>query len=320
MLSALCSSHSSARHQVRVAPAPPAGLALSPAPLPTLLRQKVSFTSILQEILTREASQPILSISRRDEPPPKECLELVTGATLRLRGEYMSRQQRATTALRDKLRALAALVDTHRECVQQLQRATTALRDKLRALAALVDTHRECVQQLQVFSRDPRVGRERRVASGAPAAVGARGDAAPHRHARSAPARHQAARRQEGRGGTFCTCSAVKVAWGASGASPAERQLLSELVETRRHPAARRQAGRGGTICRCSAVTGASGASPAERQLLSELLKKWQEDYKRKDVALGKSHSDTIASVLQQHPLWHEKRAPIPEASHYPPD
>lgn len=29
-------------------------------------------------------------------------------------------------------------------------------------------------------------------------------------------------------------CSAVIRAWGASGASPAERQLLSELVETRR--------------------------------------------------------------------------------------
>lgn len=29
-------------------------------------------------------------------------------------------------------------------------------------------------------------------------------------------------------------------------------------------------------------------------------LKQWQNEYKKKDIALGKSHSDTISSILQQ--------------------
>ncbi|XP_060806520.1 nucleoporin 88 isoform X1 [Amyelois transitella] len=84
-------------------------------------RQKMSFTAIIQEILTRDVSQPILNVNKAEEPSPKESLEIVTQATMKLRAEYMSRQQRACDALHRKLHALQALMKQHQSWAQDLQ-------------------------------------------------------------------------------------------------------------------------------------------------------------------------------------------------------
>ncbi|KPJ21143.1 hypothetical protein RR48_00097, partial [Papilio machaon] len=53
---------------------------LEPDDLNKLLKekQKLSFVTIVQEILAREASQPLLHLRRSesDQPSPKDCLEV----------------------------------------------------------------------------------------------------------------------------------------------------------------------------------------------------------------------------------------------------
>ncbi|PZC82608.1 hypothetical protein B5X24_HaOG210052 [Helicoverpa armigera] len=195
-------------------------------------RQKLSFTSIVQEILTRDVSQPLLTLSTKHEPSPKECLEFLTQATLKLRGEYISRQQRVCDAIARKLQALRNLSNSHQDWLQDLQKEiddvqlqSTVLKEK----CMLAEKHQDDLKY---------------------------------------------------------RCSAVirKIRCSAP-ATPAERELLSELERYRR-----------------------CGERLSEQiQLLkqhaqhkSNELEKFHLDYKKKDIALGKSHSDTISSILQQ--------------------
>ncbi|XP_026314573.1 nuclear pore complex protein Nup88 isoform X2 [Hyposmocoma kahamanoa] len=182
-------------------------------------RQKLSFTAIVQEILTRDVSQPILKINKKDEPSPKESLEFVTQATLKLRGEYVARQLRARDAVLRKLRALAALGAQHAAWLGDLQKdvgdvknQSTALKEK----CALAEKHQDDIKY---------------------------------------------------------RCSA------------ALRALLAELLTYKRQAERLQQQIR---------------ALKDHANDKSEELKKWQDEYKRKDIALGKSHSDTISSILQQ--------------------
>nr|XP_049698931.1 nucleoporin 88 [Helicoverpa armigera] len=195
-------------------------------------RQKLSFTSIVQEILTRDVSQPLLTLSTKHEPSPKECLEFLTQATLKLRGEYISRQQRVCDAIARKLQALRNLSNSHQDWLQDLQKEiddvqlqSTVIKEK----CMLAEKHQDDLKY---------------------------------------------------------RCSAVirKIRCSAP-ATPAERELLSELERYRR-----------------------CGERLSEQiQLLkqhaqhkSNELEKFHLDYKKKDIALGKSHSDTISSILQQ--------------------
>ncbi|XP_063541223.1 nuclear pore complex protein Nup88 [Cydia strobilella] len=280
-LSAILSRTSVARHLVctagpRAKLHPPVGLALTPPPLPALLvlctdatvlsrmlepydledqlykelqlrnpaleqddinnilkeRQKLSFTAIIQEVLARDVSQPILNINSKEEPSPKESLEFLTGATLKLRGAYMSRQQRAADAVARKLTALHALSNQHDKWYNDLKRDiedVTLESAVLKEKALLAEKHQDDIKY---------------------------------------------------------RCSAVIRQLRASApATAAERELLAELERYKR-----------------------SGELIAEQiQLLKKHARnkhdefnKWQDEYKRKEIALGKSHSDTISSILQQ--------------------
>ncbi|XP_026740198.1 nuclear pore complex protein Nup88 [Trichoplusia ni] len=275
VLSAMCGGRSSARHAVCAAP-PPAGLALAAAPLPCMLvlcgdctllartlepfdleellhkelqlknpaleqddiinilkeRQKLSFTTVLQEILTREVSQPILNIKKNEEPSPRECLELLSQASLRLRGEYMSRQAVAAGALRRKVSGLRALAQQQARWLPELAAALQRARDHARELSdkcVLADKHQDDLKY---------------------------------------------------------RCSAVIRRLRASASpTPAERELL--------------------TVLRRYQLCGERLAEQIRTLKLhasnkTEQLEKWNEEYKKKDIALGKSHSDTISSILQQ--------------------
>ncbi|KAJ8711495.1 hypothetical protein PYW07_008737 [Mythimna separata] len=280
VLSAMCSRSSVARHLVctgtGAALAPPVGLALTSPPLPKLLvlcaesnlvartlepfdleeqlykelqlknptleqddinnilkeRQKLTFTSIVQEILTRDVSQPILQISKKAEPSPRECLEFLTQATLKLRGEYISRQQRVSDAIARKLHSLRSLSNQHQEWLQDLQKEiddvqldSTVLKEK----CMLAEKHQDDLKY---------------------------------------------------------RCSAVirKIRASAS-ASPAERELLAELERYKR----------------CGERLGDQILMLKQHaQHKTEELEKWHSEYKKTDIALGKSHSDTISSILQQ--------------------
>ncbi|CAH2094137.1 unnamed protein product [Euphydryas editha] len=84
-------------------------------------RQKLSFTTIIQEVLERKVSQPILKLDKKDEPSPKECLELLTQSTVKLRGEYIARQRRAADVIARKLTAARALAAQHAAWLADLQ-------------------------------------------------------------------------------------------------------------------------------------------------------------------------------------------------------
>lgn len=274
VLGALCVRSSVARHVVASAAA--AGLALSAPPLPRLLvlvgaatlvprtlepfdleeqlykelqlknptleqddinnilkeRQKLSFTSIIQEILTRDVSQPILQISKKEEPSPKQCLEFLSQATLKLRGEYISRQQRACDAIARKLQALRSLSNQHQDWLQDLQKEigevqlqSTVLKEK----CMLAEKHQDDLKY---------------------------------------------------------RCSAVVRAGRACSAPcAAERALHAELQQHART---------GRTLQQHIAQLKAHAAYRAQE------MEKWESEYKKKDIALGQSHSNTISSILQQ--------------------
>ncbi|KAI5633638.1 nuclear pore component domain-containing protein [Phthorimaea operculella] len=195
-------------------------------------RQKLSFTSIIQEILTRDVSQPILKISKKEEPSPKESLEFLTQATLKLRGEYLSRQQRALDAIARKVNALRTLSKQHGNWIKDLQAdiddvtlTSTVLKEK----CALAEKHQDDIKY---------------------------------------------------------RCSAViRNLRASSSATPAERALLSELERYKKSGERFEEQIR---------------ALKKHANEKNEELKKWEAEYKRKDIALGKSHSDTISSILQQ--------------------
>ncbi|XP_028026882.1 nuclear pore complex protein Nup88 [Bombyx mandarina] len=195
-------------------------------------RQKVSFTAIIQEILAREASQPLLHLDRRAEPGPRDCLELVTQATLALRGEYVRRQQRAAAALARKLHALGALARQYRDWAADLQNELEQARQQSAAL------REKCIV---------------------------------------------AETRQEDLNNR---CSAVLRQLRQSAAvSEAEGALLDEL---RQHARTHRRA-----LPRLHALRERARTHAAQ-------MEKWRTEYKKKDIALGRSHSETISSVLQQ--------------------
>ncbi|XP_072934674.1 nucleoporin 88 [Epargyreus clarus] len=280
ILTAICSRPSAARHLVCTSgagqPSPPVGFAVSPPPLPTLLilcndgvlltrtlepydledrlykelqlknpglnqddinnilkeRQKLSFTTIIQEILAREVSQPLLNLNKSEELDPKEALELLTQATLKLRGEYMSRQQRAADAIRRKVATLAALGAQHDDWAAELRKEITEMQSKTAELKNKLSLANKIQEDMKY------------------------------------------------------RCSAVvRSLRSAARTTAAERELLEELE---RHRA------RGDQLAdRIKLVKEHALYKRAE-------LKQWQEEYKKKNTALGKSHSDTISSILQQ--------------------
>ncbi|CAG9103965.1 unnamed protein product [Plutella xylostella] len=195
-------------------------------------RQRLSFTSIIQEILAREVSQPLLRLNRKDEPEPQEALEFLTQATLKLRKEYISRQQRALDAIRKKsgnMRALrrqqAAWQSDLQKDIEEAKQQSEVLKEK----CALAERNQEDLKD---------------------------------------------------------RCSLViRQLQARSPATAAERQVLAELQafkdmrdnfeeHTRR--------------------------LKLRQQDNMEQMKKWKEDYKKKDIALGQSHSETISSILNQ--------------------
>ncbi|RVE45530.1 hypothetical protein evm_009795 [Chilo suppressalis] len=279
-LSSLCSQPSTARHIVCTSTTgrvdPPAGVVISPAPLAKVLvlcpdstllprtiepydleeqlykelqlknpaleqddidkllkeRQKLSFSSIVQEILSREVSQPILNLNKEQPPALNHMLQFLTQATLRFRGEYMSRQQRATDALLTKLRAQNALKVQHKQWLQDLQQdveevqiQSTALKEK----CMLAEKHQDDFK--------------------------------------------------------YRCSTVVRELRGSCGVSAAERELSDQLS---RYQQLALQLQR--------QITRLQHHATHQRNQMKE----WQEEYKKKDIALGKSHSDTISSILQQ--------------------
>ncbi|XP_050666728.1 nucleoporin 88 [Leptidea sinapis] len=279
VISIICAKSSSARHLVctsdRVA-RPPVGVALSPAPLHHVLvlccggdlltrtlepfdmeeglykeiqlknpmldeddmkklfkeKQKVSFTSILMEILSRDMSQPILKMEPATEPSPKECLEILTEATVKLRNEYMSRQERATRALRAKLEALRSLGNHQRDWQKMLLEDIAHVHLKWGALKS---------------KREQAVNKQEDI-------------------------KHRCA-------------VAIRYVRSTSRVSPAELEMVKRL-EQYKHKADT-------LLTRTRALR-----DHADDHL--EKIKKWQEEYKKQNVVLGKSHSETISSILQQ--------------------
>ncbi|CAH2051702.1 unnamed protein product, partial [Iphiclides podalirius] len=195
-------------------------------------KQKLSFTSIIQEVLARESSQPILHLDHRAQHSHQDCLELLSQATSRLRGEYMARQERAGGALQRKALALRRLADHHAAWRRDLLEEIGRVKEKAKLLKekrALAEKHQEDLKY---------------------------------------------------------RCSAVvRLARCSMGPSAAERELLAELQRHRRSGDALQQ----------QLQTLRQHAHHKSTE-----LKKWHEEYKKKDTALGKSHSDTISSILQQ--------------------
>ncbi|XP_046964293.1 nuclear pore complex protein Nup88 [Vanessa cardui] len=194
-------------------------------------RQKLSFMTIIQEVLERKVSQPILKLDKKEEPSPKECLELLTQSTVRLRGEYMSRQQRAGDVIARKLSALRSL--------QQQQ----------------LHWRRDLMEEVENLKVNSKILREKR----------------------DLAEKHQEDLKYR--------CSSAVRALRVGGASAEERRAVAELLAHQRAAAALAQ--------RLHALA----QRAAQRDLQ---LKKCQEEYKKKDTVLGKSHSDTISSILQQ--------------------
>ncbi|XP_050353493.1 nucleoporin 88 [Nymphalis io] len=194
-------------------------------------RQKLSFMTIIQEVLERKVSQPILKLDKKEEPSLKECLELLTQSTVRLHGEYMSRQQRAGDVIARKLSAL-----------QALQRQQLLWR-------------RDLLDEVENLKLKSAILKEKR----------------------DLAEKHQEDLKYR--------CSSVVRSLRAGGCSEEERRALSELLQLQRAAGALGE--------RLRALR--DGARRRERQ-----LKKCQEEYRKKDSVLGKSHSDTISSILQQ--------------------
>ncbi|XP_037292729.1 nucleoporin 88-like [Manduca sexta] len=198
-------------------------------------RQKLTFSSIIQDILTREVSQPILHTDRRHEPSPKECLETLSSACVRLRGEYVRRLARAAAALADKLRAVHTLAERQRGWLHALQKEI----DDVQLQSVVLEEKRLLAEKHQ--------------------------DDIKYR------------------------CSAVVRGLRAScRASPAERELLAELHTYKR--------------CRERFADQIQQLKQHSKRNAEE-INKWQEEYKKKDAALGKTHSDSIQSILQQQTL-----------------
>ncbi|KAG7303657.1 hypothetical protein JYU34_012207 [Plutella xylostella] len=195
-------------------------------------RQRLSFTSIIQEILAREVSQPLLRLNRKDEPEPQEALEFLTQATLKLRREYISRQQRALDAIRKKsgnMRALrrqqAAWQSDLQKDIEEAKQQSEVLKEK----CALAERNQEDLKD---------------------------------------------------------RCSLViRQLQARSPATAAERQVLAELQSFKDMRDAFEEHTR---------------RLKLRQQDNMEQMKKWKEDYKKKDIALGQSHSETISSILNQ--------------------
>ncbi|XP_045539261.1 nucleoporin 88 [Papilio machaon] len=209
---------------------------LEPDDLNKLLKekQKLSFVTIVQEILAREASQPLLHLRRSesDQPSPKDCLELLTQATLLLRKEYMSRQSRAGSALARKSAALSSLANNFLNWRNTISVEMDGIVERGRLLqqkCALAEQQQEDLKyRCSVVSRRVRAGSVR---------------------------------------------------------SGEERELCAELERYRRG---------------ADALAHQIHALNKHAQHKAEELRRWHEEYKRKETALGKTHSDTISSVLQQ--------------------
>ncbi|CAH2094133.1 unnamed protein product [Euphydryas editha] len=83
-------------------------------------------------------------------------------------------------------------------------------------------------------------------------------------------------------------CSSAIRSLRTGGSSAEERRALAELLQQQR----------------AAAPLAARLAALRQRARDKELqLKKCQEEYKKKDTILGKSHSDTISSILQQQTM-----------------
>ncbi|CAK1541443.1 unnamed protein product [Leptosia nina] len=195
-------------------------------------RQKLSFVTIIQEILSREVSQPILNMNKTSDPEPKELLEMLTEVTVKLREQYILRQNRANSAITSKTNALLGL---H----QQQTAWQTELQKEIQSV--------ELQSSLLIEKRD------------------------------------LAEKRQEDI--KYRCSAAIRALRSSSHKSPAELELLKQL-ETYKEKATQMQT-------QTRALRGHVDSH-------IERIKRWQDEYKKKDIALGKSHSDTISSILQQ--------------------
>ncbi|OWR47784.1 nuclear pore complex protein Nup88 [Danaus plexippus plexippus] len=193
-------------------------------------KQKITFSHIIHEVLQRNSSQPILKL--QSAPRTKQCLELLTQATVRLGSEYMDKQKRACDVITRKMAALSALSRQHKEWLRELQKeiedvklTSVVLKEK----RALAEKHQEDIKyRCSMVSRALRAG---------------------------------------------------------SGQSEDERRQLKELEEVR---------------VRTQQLQGQLEDTRSLVRSRGIQIRNWQEDYMKKNTVLGKSHSDSITSILQQ--------------------
>ncbi|XP_045486965.1 nucleoporin 88 [Pieris rapae] len=195
-------------------------------------RQKLSFVTIIQEILGREVSQPILHLNKTQDMGPKEMLEMLTEVTVKLREQYILRQSRANSALVSKINALRSLQTQQVAWKEDLQKD---IQDVELETALLIEK------------------------------------------------RNLAEKKQEDI--KFRCSSVIRALSSSTIKSPAEQEMMRQL-ETYKQKSSHLQ-----TQTR-------SLREHVDKHI--QRIKEWEEEYKKKDIALGKSHSDTISSILQQ--------------------
>ncbi|XP_052751836.1 nucleoporin 88 [Galleria mellonella] len=185
-------------------------------------RQKVSFTAIIQEILARQVSQPLLHAAASHEPSPQETLQVIQ--------PYYS--------------FTSFLTAISFGC----------------AYSAETEQHATWLADLQVEVNDTQL--------------------------QSSVLREKCVLAEKHQDDIKYRCSAViRRLRAGCGPSAAERALIRELEVHR---------------ARGDQLADQLRLLQHHAQHKSHELKQWQEDYKKKDIALGKSHSDTISSILQQ--------------------
>ncbi|XP_028167137.1 nuclear pore complex protein Nup88 [Ostrinia furnacalis] len=279
-------------------------------------RQKMTFTAIIQEILAKNVSQPVLNMDKSEEPSLKETLEFLTQVTMKLRGEYIAKQQRAYDVIVKKMKALANLSAQHENWTEDLKRQKMTFTAIIQEILAknvsqpvlnmdkseepsLKETL-EFLTQVTMKLRGEYIAKQQRAYDVIVKKMKALANlSAQHEswtedlkkdiddvNLKSTVLKEKcmlAEKRQEDLKIRLST--AVRKLRHSGAPSAAERELLTEL-ERHRHLGARLQE-------HVAQLRAHSARKAAE-------LQKWRDEYKKKDIALGKSHSDAISSILRQ--------------------
>ncbi|GBP87724.1 Nuclear pore complex protein Nup88 [Eumeta japonica] len=195
-------------------------------------RQKLSFSSIIQKILTRDVSQPILKMSNKEEPSAKEFLEFLTQAMFKLRQEYMSRQISAAEALRKKVSSLSVVNKQQLQWFADIQKEI----DDIKLASAILQKKCATAEKHQEHLK-------------------------------------------------YRCSSVIRALRSNKSTNPAEREILHELHNHKE---------------KSDLYAQQIKKLKEEAKAKSSELRKWLDEYKKKDIALGKSRSDTISSILQQ--------------------